>query len=53
MLRLKNIGIQPGREVTLAASDNGVQVTGAEAAGDIEAAVLPLDIASHVFVTRY
>jgi DtxR family transcriptional regulator, Mn-dependent transcriptional regulator len=51
MLRLKNIGVQPGREVTLAATDNGVQVTGAETAGEA-GAVLPLDIAAHVFVTR-
>jgi DtxR family Mn-dependent transcriptional regulator len=51
MLRLKNIGIQPGREVTLAASDDGVRVTGAKTAIDV-GAVLPVDIASHVFVTR-
>ena len=34
MLKLKNIGIQPGREVTLAASDEGVRVTGADRVGD-------------------
>jgi DtxR family transcriptional regulator, Mn-dependent transcriptional regulator len=51
MLRLKNIGIQPGREVTLAASDNGVRVTGADTVGDV-GAELPVDIAAHVFVTR-
>jgi DtxR family transcriptional regulator, Mn-dependent transcriptional regulator len=51
MLRLKNIGIQPGREVTLAASDNGVRVTGADRVGDA-GAELPFDIAAHVFVTR-
>jgi DtxR family Mn-dependent transcriptional regulator len=51
MLRLKNIGIQPGREVTLAASDNGVRVTGVDMAGDV-GAELPVDIAVHVFVTR-
>jgi len=51
MLRLKNIGIQPGREVTLAASDNGVRVTGADRVGDV-GAELPADIAAHVFVTR-
>ena len=40
MLRLKNIGIQPGREVTLAASDNGVRVTGAKTAvGDVGASL--------------
>jgi DtxR family transcriptional regulator, Mn-dependent transcriptional regulator len=51
MLRLKNIGIQPGREVTLAASDNGVRVTGADTVGDV-GAELPAEIATHVFVTR-
>ena len=51
MLRLKNIGIQPGREVTLAASDNGVRVTSADNAGDV-GAELPVDIAAHVFVMR-
>ncbi len=51
MLRLKNIGIQPGREVTLAASDNGVRVTGADRVGDI-GAELSAEIATHVFVTR-
>jgi DtxR family transcriptional regulator, Mn-dependent transcriptional regulator len=50
MLRLKNIGIQPGREVILAASDHGVRVTGADS-GDI-AAELPVEIATHVFVLR-
>jgi DtxR family transcriptional regulator, Mn-dependent transcriptional regulator len=51
MLRLKNIGIQPGREVTLAASDNGVRVTRADRVGDVEAE-LPVEIATHVFVAR-
>jgi DtxR family transcriptional regulator, Mn-dependent transcriptional regulator len=51
MLRLKNIGIQPGREVKLAASDHGVRVTGADASGAIEAE-LPAEIATHVFVLR-
>jgi DtxR family transcriptional regulator, Mn-dependent transcriptional regulator len=51
MLRLKNIGIQPGREVTLAASDHGVRVTGADRSGDV-GAELPFDIAVHVFVLR-
>jgi DtxR family transcriptional regulator, Mn-dependent transcriptional regulator len=51
MLRLKNIGIQPGREVTLAASDHGVRVTGADGSGDVEAE-LPVEIATHVFVLR-
>jgi DtxR family Mn-dependent transcriptional regulator len=51
MLRLKNIGIQPGREVTLAASDHGVRVTGADGSGDL-GAELPAEIATHVFVQR-
>jgi DtxR family transcriptional regulator, Mn-dependent transcriptional regulator len=51
MLRLKNIGIQPGREVTLAASANGVRVTGGNRGGGVEAE-LPVEIATHVFVAR-
>jgi DtxR family transcriptional regulator, Mn-dependent transcriptional regulator len=51
MLRLKNIGIQPGREVTLAASDNGVRVTSADRVGDL-GAELSAEIAAHVFVSR-
>jgi DtxR family Mn-dependent transcriptional regulator len=51
MLKLKNIGIQPGREVTLAASDHGVRVTGADRVGNVEAE-LPVEIATHVFVAR-
>lgn len=51
MLRLKNIGIQPGREVTLAASETSVRVTGANATSD-SGAELPADVAAHVFVTR-
>jgi DtxR family transcriptional regulator, Mn-dependent transcriptional regulator len=49
MLKLKNIGIQPGREVTLAASGNGVRVTGGDKVGIIDAE-LPAEIAAHVFV---
>jgi DtxR family transcriptional regulator, Mn-dependent transcriptional regulator len=51
MLRLKRIGIQPGREVTLAASHDGVRVT----CGDYSegrSTELSRDIATHVFVTR-
>jgi DtxR family transcriptional regulator, Mn-dependent transcriptional regulator len=51
MLKLKNIGIQPGREVTLAASDHGVRVTGADRVDDV-GAELPAEIAAHVFVSR-
>ncbi|MBO0838851.1 MAG: metal-dependent transcriptional regulator [Actinobacteria bacterium] len=50
MLRLKTIGIQPGREVTLTASDNGVRVTGVDRVGADEAE-LPAEVAAHVFVT--
>jgi DtxR family Mn-dependent transcriptional regulator len=51
MLKLKQVGIQPGREVTLAASDDGVRVTGDDEA-DNTLAELPRDVATHVFVTR-
>jgi DtxR family transcriptional regulator, Mn-dependent transcriptional regulator len=51
MLKLKHIGIQPGREVTLAVSDDGVRVTGEDRV-DGHTADLPRRIAAHVFVTR-
>jgi DtxR family Mn-dependent transcriptional regulator len=51
MLKLKRIGIQPGREVTLAASDDGVRVTSEDTAGDTTAE-LPRLVAAHLFVTR-
>jgi DtxR family transcriptional regulator, Mn-dependent transcriptional regulator len=51
MLKLKNIGIQPGREVTLSLSDDGVRVTGEDRVGG-RAAELPRRVAAHVFVTR-
>jgi DtxR family transcriptional regulator, Mn-dependent transcriptional regulator len=54
MLKLKNIGIQPGREVTLVAGENDVQVTGAGSGGggvDV-AAALPYVVAAHVFVAE-
>jgi DtxR family transcriptional regulator, Mn-dependent transcriptional regulator len=50
MLRLKTVGIQPGREVTLAAIDSGVRVTGADRVG-VDGVDLPAEIAAHVFVT--
>jgi DtxR family transcriptional regulator, Mn-dependent transcriptional regulator len=50
MLKLKDSGIQPGRQVTLRASDDCVRVTNADETGS--ASELPRDIASHVFVTR-
>ena len=56
MLKLKNIGIQPGREVTLATSDEGVRVTGGDRVGglgdDALGAELSQEVAAHVFVTR-
>jgi DtxR family transcriptional regulator, Mn-dependent transcriptional regulator len=53
MLTLKNVGIQPGREVRLAASDDGVRVTrGENDAGGPDEAELPRHVAAHVFVTR-
>ncbi|MEV5825156.1 metal-dependent transcriptional regulator [Spirillospora sp. NPDC052242] len=51
MLRLKQIGIQPGREVTLRATDDGVRVTCDDEADGPETE-LPRDIAEHVFVSR-
>ncbi|MFI0452380.1 metal-dependent transcriptional regulator [Actinomadura sp. 6N118] len=51
MLKLKQIGIQPGREVTLQTTDDGVRVTCDDEA-DSPASELPRDIAEHVFVSR-
>ncbi|MFB4318952.1 metal-dependent transcriptional regulator [Actinomadura sp. 21ATH] len=51
MLRLKQIGIQPGREVTLRESDDGVRVTCDDEDGG-SGSELPRDIAEHVFVSR-
>ena len=51
MLKLKTIGIQPGREVKLAVSDDGVRVTGGDGIGGPDAE-LPRQVAAHVFVTR-
>jgi DtxR family Mn-dependent transcriptional regulator len=50
MLKLKQVGIQPGHKVTLAMSDDGVRVTSDESGG--AAADLPHDIATHVFVVK-
>jgi DtxR family Mn-dependent transcriptional regulator len=49
MLRLKQVGIQPGREVTLAASDDGVRVT-CDDETDGLGTELPRRLAEHVFV---
>jgi DtxR family transcriptional regulator, Mn-dependent transcriptional regulator len=51
MLRLKKIGMQPGREVTLAVSDEGIRVTGGDTVDGL-GEELPLEVAAHVFVTR-
>ncbi|GAB3662577.1 metal-dependent transcriptional regulator [Actinocorallia lasiicapitis] len=51
MLRLKQVGIQPGREVTLAVGDDGVRVTCDDSA-DGPATELPRRIAEHVFVAK-
>lgn len=51
MLKLKQVGIQPGREVTLALSDDGVRVT-CDDETDGPATELPLRIAEHVFVAK-
>ena len=51
MLKLKRTGIQPGREVMLVASDDGVRVTCGDSA-DGTGTELPREIAAHVFVSR-
>jgi DtxR family Mn-dependent transcriptional regulator len=52
MLKLRRFGIQPGREVTLAATDDGVRVTSGDGAGSITAE-LPRRVAAHVFVAAH
>ncbi len=52
MLKLRRCGIQPGREVTLAATDDGVRVTSGDGAGSITAE-LPRRVAAHVFVAAH
>jgi len=50
MLKLRRVGIQPGREVILMAADDGVRVT----AGDSTDAIsteLPSPVAAHIFVS--
>jgi DtxR family Mn-dependent transcriptional regulator len=51
MLKLKDIGIQPGREVILAVSDEGIRVSGGDRVGGPGDAI-PRHIAAHVFVAR-
>ena len=50
MLKLKRVGIQPGREVILMAADDGVRVTAGDSM-DAIATELPKDIAGHIFVS--
>jgi DtxR family transcriptional regulator, Mn-dependent transcriptional regulator len=56
MLRLKSIGIQPGREVTLAVSDEGIRVTSGDRVGGMgdggAGTEISQSVAAHVFVTR-
>jgi DtxR family Mn-dependent transcriptional regulator len=51
MLKLKQAGIQPGREVLLGAVDGGVHVSGEDGTSGASAD-LPTEVASHVFVSR-
>ena len=50
MLKLKRVGIQPGREVILMAGDDGVHVT-ADDSMDAISTELPSQIAAHIFVS--
>ena len=50
MLKLKRVGIQPGREVILMAGDDGVRVTAGDSA-DVIPTELPSQIAAHIFVS--
>jgi DtxR family Mn-dependent transcriptional regulator len=52
MLKLKQAGIQPGREVLLGAVEGGVRVRGQDEAVPMSSADLTAEIASHVFVSR-
>ena len=51
MLKLKNIGLQPGRQVMLVAGYDDVRVTGAGRVGELSVA-LPREVAEHVFVSE-
>jgi DtxR family Mn-dependent transcriptional regulator len=50
MLKLKRVGIQPGREVILLAGDDGVHVTTGDSM-DVMPTELPSQIAAHIFVS--
>jgi len=49
MLKLKRVGIQPGREVILMASGDGVRVTAGDSV-DAISTELSSQIAAHIFV---
>jgi len=51
MLKLKNVGIQPGRRVTIMVGTNDVRVTGAGRVDGLGVA-LPHAVASHLFVVE-
>jgi len=50
MLKLKRVGIQPGREVIVMAADDGVRVTAGDSV-DAISTELPSHIAGHIFVS--
>jgi len=50
MLKLKRVGIQPGREVILMAGEDGVRVTAGDKM-DASPTELPSEIAAHIFVS--
>jgi len=50
MLKLKRVGIQPGREVILMAGDDGVRVAAGDSM-DVIPTELPSQIAAHIFVS--
>jgi DtxR family transcriptional regulator, Mn-dependent transcriptional regulator len=52
MLKLKQAGIQPGREVLLGVVEGGVRVCGEDGTGSVASEDLPDEVASHVFVSR-
>ena len=51
MLKLRRVGIQPGREVILMAGEDGVRVTSVNSV-DAIATDLPSPVAAHIFVSR-
>ena len=51
MLKLKRVGIQPGREVILMVADDGVCVT-ADDSRDASPTELPVSVAAHIFVSE-